>query len=165
MELICGLIIPKPLLMKVSLQVRMPAQRPGASLGLFPSQSSSVLGKELASGTRETQLDSSCVTLCKWRNLSEPWSLIHRAEMLVITLSQCCGRSQGRPRSVWWTWGATTVTIFCDGFRKDCKVRCLQGEWVKQPERKIGREKNDTQDTAAVQRQPSLLNDIQVLHY
>ena len=65
MELICGLIIPKPLLMKVCLQVRMPAQRPGASLGLFPSQSSSVLGKELASGTRETQLDSSCVTLRK----------------------------------------------------------------------------------------------------
>ena len=65
MELICGLINPKPLLMKVCLQVRMPTQRPGASLGLFLSQSSSVLGKELASGTKETQFDSSCVTLIK----------------------------------------------------------------------------------------------------
>lgn len=36
---------------------------------------------------------------------------------------------------------------------------------MKQAERKIGREKNDTQDTAAVPRQLSLLNDIQVLHY
>ena len=97
-----GLLTPKLLLMRICLHGRMPAQRHGAPLQLFPNQSSSMLGKkvasgkEVASGTGETQFHSSCVTLSTWPNLSEPWLLIYKAEILVIALSQCCGQNQVR---------------------------------------------------------------------
>lgn len=65
MELICGFLNPQTASNEDLSSWEKARTEDGAALLLFPKQSSSMLGKEVASGTRETLFDSSCVTLSK----------------------------------------------------------------------------------------------------
>lgn len=159
MELTCGFLNPQTASNEDLSSWEKARTEDGAALLLFPKQSGSVLGKEVASGTREAPFDSSCVTPSKWPNLSEPWLLIYKAEILVITLSQCCGQNQVRLCRVFGKCEEPLLLLFpvmalgrttnSDIFRVN--------EWSRLRKR--------SEERKMTQCQPSLLNDIQVLHY